>query len=349
MENLTGIRDAFGQAMLELGKRDNRIVALASDSKYSSKLDLFEKHFPERFFDVGVCEQNMVGVAGGLAAAGKIPFIAAIACFMSMRCFEQIRTAVAYQKLNVKAVGMSAGFAYPQLGATHTCVEDLAIMRAVSNMVVIAPADNMETYKATMTIAEYNGPVYMRLGRHPVPDIYGQDYRFVIGKGTQLRDGADVSLIAVGHCVAFCLEAYALLLKEGIKARVINMSSIKPLDEELVLKTAKETGAIVTVEEHNIAGGLGSAIAEYLAQSCPVKMKFIGIPNETPPIGPREWQLERYGLTPVAIAGAVKQLLATAAAAETVKIAKSDYAVSPFRFTNAETRTRRALNKERQL
>ena len=314
MENLTGIRDAFGLAMVELGKRDSRIVALASDSKYSSKLDLFEKHFPDRFFDVGVCEQNMVGVAAGLAAAGKIPFIAAIACFMSMRCYEQIRTGVAYQKLNVKAVGMSAGFAYPQLGATHTCVEDLSIMRAASNLVVIAPADNMETYQATMTIAEYQGPVYMRLGRHPVPDIYRDDYRFVIGKGTELREGSDVAIIAVGHCVAFSLEAHALLLKEGIKARVINMSSIKPLDEELILKAAKETGTIVTVEEHNIAGGLGSAVAEYLAQNYPVKMKFIGIPNETPPIGPREWQLERYGLTPAAIAEAVKKVLVTSAA-----------------------------------
>lgn len=312
MENLTGIRDAFGLALLDLGRRDDRIVALASDSKYSSKLDLFEKEFPDRFFDVGVCEQNLVGVAGGMAVAGKIPFIAAIASFMSMRCFEQIRTTLAYQKLNVKAVGMSAGFAYPQLGATHTCVEDLSIMRAASNMVVIAPADNMETYKATLAIAEYNGPVYMRLGRHPVPDIYGKDYQFVIGKGTQLTDGSHITIIAVGHCVAYALEANELLAKDGIEARVINMSSIKPLDEALILKAAKETGTIVTVEEHNLAGGLGSAVAEYLIQNYPVRMKFLGIPNETPPIGPREWQLKRYGLTPAAIAASVKEVLVSA-------------------------------------
>jgi transketolase len=171
MENLTGIRDSFGAAILDLARETERVVALAADSKFSSKLDSLEKQMPERFFEVGICEQNMVGVAAGLALSGKIPFVSAIACFMSMRCFEQVRTTVAYPALNVKVVGMSSGFAYPQLGATHTCVEDVSIMRAASNMVVISPADNTEVYKATKAIAAYDGPVYMRLGRHAVSDI----------------------------------------------------------------------------------------------------------------------------------------------------------------------------------
>ena len=222
-----------------------------------------------------------------------------------MRCFEQIRTTVAYPRLNVKVVGMSSGFAYPQLGATHTCVEDVSILRAVSNMVVISPADNTEVYKATKAVAAYDGPVYMRLGRHPVPDVYGEDYEFVIGKGSTLRDGTD----AAGPAVQFALEAYDLLRKEGIGCTVINLSTIKPLDEELVLAAARETGCIVTVEEHNIAGGLGSAVAEFLAENCPARMKLVGIPNEVPPPAPREVLLERYGICATGIAGAVRKLV----------------------------------------
>lgn len=310
MENLAGIRDSFGVAILELAKSDKRIIALASDSKFSSKLDSLEESLPEQFFDVGICEQNMVGLAAGLALSKKIPFISAIACFMSMRCFEQIRTSLAYPKLNVKVVGMSSGFAYPQLGATHTCLEDVSIMRAASNMVVLSPADPMEVYKATRAMAAYEGPVYMRLGRHPVPNIYGEDYEFAIGKGSLLKDGKDITIIATGPSVQFSLEAWEILDKGGIHARLINLSTIKPLDENLILSAARETNCMLTVEEHNTSGGMGSAVAEFLAQNHPVRMKLLGIPNETPPPAPRNVLLERYGIDTKGIAEAARKLYA---------------------------------------
>jgi len=309
LENLSGIRDSYGMAMLELGRRNPRVVALVPDAKFSSKMEIFEKEFPDRFFDIGVCEQNLMGVAAGMAAEGKIPFVSAIACFASMRAFEMARTAVAYQKLNVKIVAMSAGFAYPQLGATHTCVEDIAIMRAAANMAVVAPSDNMETYKATLALADYEGPVFMRLGRHPVPDIYDESHQFVLGKGSMLREGNHAAIIAIGHCVPIALDAHALLSKEGIQVRVINMSTVKPLDEQMIVAAAKDTGHIVTIEEHNLMGGLGGAVAELLSEKCPTRMKMVGIPNETPPVGPREYQLKRYGMTPEGIAESVKSLL----------------------------------------
>jgi transketolase len=309
MENLAGIRDSYGQAIVDLAQEDERIVVLASDSKYSSKLDLFEQRFPDRFFEVGVCEQNMVGMAAGLSLSGRIPFVSAISCFMSMRCYEVVRTAVGYPKLKVNLVGMSSGFAYPQLGATHTCLEDVSIMRAASNISVISPADNSETYAATRAMAAFEGPVYMRLGRHPVPDIYDRNHKFMIGKGSVLQEGGDASIIAVGPVVPFALEAHVILKREGIRARVINMSSIKPLDESLVMRAATETGHIVTVEEHNIAGGMGSAVAELLIQRYPVKMKLLGVPNETPNPAPRDVLLDRYHLTAPAIAAAVRALL----------------------------------------
>lgn len=327
MEALVGIRDSFGEAMVELAEENERVVAVAADSKYSSKLDIFEKQFPERFFDIGICEQNMVGVAAGLALSGKIPFISAIACFASMRCFEQVRTTIAYPKLNVKVVGMSAGFAYPQLGATHTCVEDVSIMRAVSNMVVISPADNIETYKATKAIADYDGPVYMRLGRHPVPDLHDEGYQFVIGKGSVLKEGRDAAIIATGPAVQYALEARNLLRSKGIVARVINMPCIKPLDEELVLEAAYETGHVVTVEEHNIAGGMGGAVAELLIQNGPVRMKLIGVPNETPPVMPRKMLLERYGICAEGIARTVKELVTREPARKSQQLDRSRAAI----------------------
>lgn len=309
METLAGIRDSYGAALIELAAENPRVVALASDSKLSSKLDKFEKAYPNRFFDVGVCEQNMVGMAAGLALEGKIPYISAIACFMGMRAFEIIRSAVAYPKLNVKITAMSAGFAYPQLGATHTCVEDLSLLRAASNITVLSPADNIQVFTATKAIADYSGPVYMRLGRHPVPDIYGQDYKFVLGKGEMLVEGNDASVIATGSVVPFALEAGKLLERKGVSARVINISTIKPLDEQLIVAAARATGLVVTVEEHNIAGGLGGAVAECLACSYPVRMRFIGIPNETPSAAPREVLLRRYRMDAEGIATTVVEAL----------------------------------------
>ena len=309
MENLVGIRDSYGQAIFDLAEENGEIIVLVTDSKFSSKVDKFEKQFPDRFFELGICEQNMVGTAAGLAVSGKIPFISAIACFMSMRCYEQIRTTVAVQNLNVKIIGMSSGFAYPQLGSTHTCLEDISIMRAISNMVVISPADNMETYKATFAVANYVGPVYMRLGRYPMPKIYDESYKFKIGKGSVLRNGTDVTIIATGSSIEFALEAANLLEKDDIKVRIVNLSTIKPLDEELIINSAKETGHILTVEEHNVCGGMGSAVAELLIQNYPVKMKLLGIPNEVPKAAPREILLERYSLNSKGIYRSTKELV----------------------------------------
>ncbi|HUV09047.1 MAG TPA: transketolase C-terminal domain-containing protein [Spirochaetia bacterium] len=309
MEALKGIRDSYGQALVDLAEINDRVVALAADSKFSSKLAVFEKRYPNRFFDVGICEQNMVGLAAGLSLLGKIPFISAISCFISMRAFEMIRTSVVYPKLNVKIGSMSAGFAYPQLGATHTCIEDLSLLRATTNIVVLSPSDNLQAYQATRAMADYEGPVYLRLGRHPVPDIYDSGYRFQIGKADLLEEGTDVAIVATGPVVPFALEAHTLLRKDGINARVINLSTIKPLDRELLLKAARETGCIVTVEEHTVAGGMGSAVAELIIQEYPVRMRLLGIPDETPAVAPRDVLLERYNLNAAGIAEVVKRVL----------------------------------------
>jgi transketolase len=214
-----------------------------------------------------------------------------------MRCFEQVRTDIAYPQLNVKIIGMSSGFAYPQLGATHTCVEDLSIMRAISNMTVVYPADGMATLKATLALVEYPGPVYMRLGRQAVPAIYDEAHEFVIGKATILKEGADIAVISAGSMVHLCLEAARELDDKRVDVRVIDMATIKPIDEAVILRAARETGRILTVEEHNLAGGLGSAVAEVVVQEHPVPVEMLGICNETPPPGSREQLLAKYGLT----------------------------------------------------
>ena len=303
------IRDNYGVALMEMAEEDERIVAMVTDAKGSSKLQEFEKRFPDRFFDVGICEQHLVGMAAGLAISGKIPFISALACFITMRCYEQVRTTLGYPKLNVKITAMSSGFAYPQLGATHTCLEDLSIMRAASNISVIYPSDSREVYQATKAMAKIQGPVFMRLGRQLVRDIYDDSYRFVFGKGSLLREGTDVAIIAVGPAVPIALDAREELKKEGIRARVINLSTIKPLDEEILAAAARETGAIVTVEEHNVAGGMGSTVAEFVAQDHPVPMRLLGVPNETPDIQPRDVLLARYGISVPGIAKAVRDIL----------------------------------------
>lgn len=303
------IRDNYGVALMEMAEEDEQIVAMVSDAKGSSKLQEFEKRFPDRFFDIGICEQHLVGIAAGLAISGKIPFISALACFITLRCYEQVRTALGYPKLNVKITAMSSGFAYPQLGATHTCLEDLSIMRAASNIDVIYPSDSREVYQATRAMAKIDGPVFMRLGRQLVRDVYDDSYRFVFGKGSLLREGTDAAIIAVGPAVPIALDAREELEKEGIRARVINLSTIKPLDEEMLAAAARETGAIVTVEEHNVAGGMGSAVAEFVAQDHPVPMRLLGVPNETPDIQPRDVLLARYGISVSGIAGAVRDIL----------------------------------------
>lgn len=297
MEVLKGIRDAFGQAMLELGAEDKSVFAVVSDSKFSSKLDAFEKKFPGRLFEVGIAEQNLIGIAAGLAASGKTVFACAIANFATMRCFEQIRNDVAFPNMNVKIVAMSAGFSYPYLGATHTCLEDIAIMRAIPNLTVVIPADTVEVVKAVRAIARYKGPVFLRLGRQPVPDIFSDDYEFQIGKAVVLKDGSDLTIISAGAMVHLCLEAHEVLARKNINARIINLSTVKPIDRDTLVKAAKETGCIITVEEHNLWGGLGSAVSEALCDNHPVPIRRIGIPNEFPAPGTRTGLLERYGLT----------------------------------------------------
>ena len=306
---MADIRDQYGVAMTELVEENDKVVALVADSRNSSKLNTFREKHPDHFYDLGICEQSVVGIAAGLAISGKIPFLSALACFMSMRCYEQIRTAVGYPKLNVKITAMSSAFAYPQLGATHTCLEDLSIMRAASNMSVIYPADNREVYQATKAMAKIDGPVFMRLGRQGLPDVHDDNYRFVFGKGVVLREGCDATIIGTGSTVHMAIEAHEQLAKYGIRARVCNLSTIKPLDEELLLAAAKETGCIVTAEEHNVAGGMGSAVAEFVAQKHPVRMKLIGVPNATPGIYPRDVLLEQYGINTNGMVKAVRELL----------------------------------------
>jgi len=303
---MADIRDPYGAALVDLAAEDPAIVALAADSKNSSKLTEFEKRYPERFFDLGICEQAMVGMAAGLALSGKKPFISALACFMSMRCFEQVRSALAYPRLNVKVVAMSSGFAYPQLGATHTCLEDLSIMRAAAHLAVVYPADAREVYQATKALAAIDGPVFMRLGRQAVRDVHDDSYRFNFGRAERLRDGNDATVVAVGPAVPLALDAAEELAKEGIQVRVLNLSTIKPLDREALRTAARETGVVVTVEEHNLAGGMGSAVAEFLVQEYPVPMSLVGVPDETPEVYPREVLLEKYGLSVPGIMAAVR-------------------------------------------
>ena len=306
---MADIRDQYGVALTELVEENDSVVALVADSRNSSKLNLFQEKHPDHFFDLGICEQSVVGIAAGLALSGKVPFVSALACFMSMRCYEQIRTTVAYPKLNVKITAMSSAFAYPQLGATHTCLEDLSIMRAASNMSVIYPADDREVYQATKAMAKIDGPVFMRLGRQGLPDVHDDNYRFVFGKGVLLRQGCDATIIGIGSTVHMAIKAHEQLAEYGITARVLNLSTIKPLDEELLLAAAKETGCIVTAEEHNVSGGMGSTVAEFVSEKHPVRMTRIGVPNVTPGIYPRDVLLKEYGISANGIVEAVRELL----------------------------------------
>ncbi|SCY48774.1 transketolase family protein [Alkaliphilus peptidifermentans] len=299
-------RDAYGDALIELGKENPNVVVLDADLSKSTKTHGFSKEFPDRFFNVGIAEQNLIGMAAGLATAGKIPFASTFAMFATGRAFEIIRNSVAYPKLNVKICATHSGLTVGEDGASHQSLEDIACMRAIPNMTVIVPADGIEAKKAIFAVAEKNGPVYVRLGRPNVPVINDEDYQFEIGKGVTLKDGNDITIIATGIMVSKALEASEALAQEGINARVINIHTIKPIDEELIIKAAKETGKIVTVEEHNIIGGLGSAVAEVISENCPVPLKRIGTADTFGESGKPDELLEKYGLTAEAIAKAVK-------------------------------------------
>ncbi len=301
MADKIATREAYGNALAEFGEKYDFVV-LDADLAGATKTGVFKKKFPERFFDCGIAEGNMMTVAAGIATTGKIPFASTFAMFAAGRAFEQIRNSIGYPHLNVKIGATHAGITVGEDGATHQCLEDLALMRTIPGMTVINPADATEARLAVEAAIKHNGPVYLRFGRMAVPVLFDENYTFEIGKGVKLADGNDVTLIATGIMVDMALKAKELLAAEGISARVINIHTIKPLDEEIVLAAAKETGAIVTAEEHNIIGGLGGAVSECVASNCPVPVVRVGVEDKFGQSGKVPALLEMYGLTPENIA-----------------------------------------------
>lgn len=303
-------RDSFGNVLVELGNERDDFIVLDADLAAATKTGVFKKAFPERHYDCGIAEQNMVSIAAGIAATGKRVVCSSFAMFAAGRAYEQIRNSIGYPHLNVIIGATHAGISVGEDGATHQCCEDIALMRTIPGMTVINPADDTEAKAAMRAAFEHDGPVYIRFGRLAVPVIFGDDYKFEIGKGVELKDGTDVTVIATGLLVNEALEAHELLKNEGISARIINISTIKPLDSEIVLKAAKETGAIVTAEEHNIIGGLGSAVAEVLSEGCPVPMLRVGVNDVFGHSGPAPVLLDEFGLRAKDIVLAAKKAIA---------------------------------------
>ena len=308
MTQLYDCRDAFENKLRELASEDQRIVAVVNDSVGSSKLNQFGQMYPVRLVNVGIAEQNMIGVGAGLANGGLIPFVCGASPFLTGRALEQIKADMAYSNANVKLCGMSSGMAYGELGPTHHSIEDMAWLRAIANMTVIVPADPVETAQAVEVAASTEGPMYIRLSRLPVPIVHDPDYHFEIGKAALLRDGDDITLIANGVLVCQALVAAEMLAKEGVQARVLNMSTVRPLDNEAVQAAAIETGGIVTAEEHTVFGGLGSAVAEVVVSTHPVPMRILGVPGVFAPTGSASWLLEHFGLTAQGIFDAALEL-----------------------------------------
>jgi transketolase len=302
-------RDAFAGALRELAAADPRVVVVVNDSVGSSKVGGFRQEFPQRIINVGIAEQNLVGVGAGLANGGKIPFVCGASCFLTARALEQIKADVAYSQANVKLCGMSSGLAYGELGPTHHSIEDLAWLRAIANLTVIVPADPVETEQAVRAAWRFEGPVFLRISRMPVPIAHAKDYRFEIGRAARLREGNDVTLIANGVMVSRALDAAVLLAEKGVNARVLNLSTVRPLDREAIVEAATQTGRIVTVEEHTIYGGLGGAVAEVIATTKPVPMRILGIPGVFAPTGSAQWLLEHFGLTAEGICQAALELV----------------------------------------
>jgi transketolase len=292
----TATREAYGKALVELGEIDKNVVVLDSDLSAATKTGAFSKAFPERFFNTGIAECNMMGAAAGLAATGHTVFASTFAMFAAGRAFEQVRNTIAYPRLNVKIGATHAGISVGEDGASHQCCEDIALMRSIPGMVILNPADDVEARAAVFAAAEYDGPVYMRFGRLAVPRIFDESYKFEIGKAVILKEGTDVTIIATGLMVNEALTAAAELLKDGISAQVVNMATIKPLDAETVINCAKKTGAVVTAEEHNIIGGLGSAVCEVLSQSVPVPVLRVGVDDVFGKSGPAQELLHLFGL-----------------------------------------------------
>lgn len=303
-------RESYGNALVELGKENPNIVVLDADLAAATKTGIFKKEFPERHIDCGIAECNMVGIGAGLAAAGMIPFVSSFAMFAAGRAFEQVRNSVGYPHLNVKIGATHGGISVGEDGATHQCCEDIAVMRTIPGMTVIVPSDDVEARAAVKAAAAMEGPVYMRFGRLAVPVINdNEDFKFEIGKGTVLKEGTDVTIIANGLCVAEALEAAKKLEADGINAKVINMATVKPLDEELVIAAAKETGKVVTVEEHSVIGGLGSAVCDVLSENAPTPVLKIGVNDVFGYSGPAVELIKEFGLDGDSIAAKVKDFV----------------------------------------
>ena len=304
------IRDVYGETLAQLGEENPDIVALDADVGSSSKSILFGKAFPRRYFNVGIAEANMVAMAAGLAAAGKIPFANTFAAFMVLRAADPVRSLIAYTGLNVKLAGAYAGLSDSYDGASHHAIADIAFMRALPNMTVVSVSDPVEAELATRAAAAFRGPLYLRLSRAEAPVIFDRArYAFEIGKGVVVHEGGDLTLVATGYMLAKALEAADMLAKKGIRARVVNFHTIKPIDVDLLLACARETGAIVTAEEHNVRGGLGSAVAETLAKHCPVPQEFVGIEDTFTESGDYEKLLAKYGLSAAHIADKAEKVL----------------------------------------
>ena len=303
-------RESYGNALVELGKEHENLVVLDADLAGATKTGLFKKAFPERHIDCGIAEANMTGIAAGLATCGKVPFVSSFAMFAAGRAFEQVRNSIGYPHLNVKIGATHAGISVGEDGATHQCNEDIALMRAIPGMVVINPSDDIEARAAVKAAYEYEGPVYLRFGRLAIPVINDrEDYKFEMGKGIVMKSGTDVTIVATGLCVGNALEAAEMQEKDGISAEVINIHTIKPLDEELITASAKKTGKVVTVEEHSVIGGLGSAVCDCLCASAPVKVKKIGIYDQFGESGPAVELIKKYGLDGESIYKNVKTFL----------------------------------------
>lgn len=302
-------RDAFTQTLEALAETNSDIVAVCNDSVGSSKLGGFRERWPERLINVGIAEQNMVGVGAGLANGGKLPFVCAASPFLTGRALEQIKADIAYSDTNVKLCGISSGMAYGELGPTHHSIEDFAWIRALPNIVLIAPCDRFETMAAVKFAAAYKGPVFLRLSRVGVPDLLPEDHRYEPGRANTLRDGTDATIIANGVLSHRAMTAAELLAEQGISVRVLNMATVRPIDAEAITRAAEETGAIVTCEEHTVFGGLGSAVAEVVVETCPVPMKILGVPGIFAPTGSANFLLDEFGMAPEGIAESVTTLM----------------------------------------
>ncbi|MBE6606018.1 MAG: transketolase family protein [Ruminococcaceae bacterium] len=310
MSEKIATREAYGSALVEFGAKYENLVVFDADLAEATKTIKFKKAYPDRFFDCGIAEGNMISVAAGVATTGKIPFVSSFAMFSAGRAFEQVRNSIGYPHLNVKIGATHAGISVGEDGATHQCLEDIALMRTIPGMTIINPADAVEARAAVEAAINFVGPVYLRFGRLALEQIFDENYKFEIGKGVKLVDGSDVTIVATGLMVHEAIKAAELLKNEGISARVINIATIKPLDKEIILNAARETGAIVTAEEHNVIGGLGSAVCECLAEACPTPVIRVGTQDVFGRSGKVPPLLEMYGLTAANLVAKAKEAIA---------------------------------------